>query len=100
MSDKNPYYSIPKALGERTEEIEMLPLHPDMSMMIELRERIDRMFQEAFCPPIRRQQTALAYRSGQFVSLPIDDNGNVVEPSPRCPHCGPILCCPKHCCAV
>lgn len=39
---------------------------------------------------------ALAYRGGQFVSLPIDDNGNVIEPPPRCPKCGPFLLCHEH----
>lgn len=41
-------------------------------------------------------RTALAYRGGQFVSLTIDDNGNVIEPPTQCPHCGPILLCPRH----
>ena len=35
MSDKNPYYSIPKALGEPTEEISLLPVDP---ALIELRD--------------------------------------------------------------
>ena len=40
--------------------------------------------------------TVLAYRGGQFVSLPIDDVGNVIEPAPKCPNCGPVLWCSKH----
>lgn len=95
MSDKNPYYSIPKALGEPREEIDLLPPSEQAELLIELRDRIERQIMEAFCPP-RSRPSALAYRGGEFVSLPIDDNGNVIEPEPRCPHCGPILWCPKH----
>jgi hypothetical protein len=94
MSDKNPYYNIPKALGEPREEIDMLP-SPDLSAMIELRERIERQIWEAF--GFRKPRpTALAYRGGQFVVLEIDAAGNVIEPPPRCPKCGPILLCPEH----
>ena len=42
------------------------------------------------------QPTALAYRGDQFVSLPIDDAGNVTEPAPKCQNCGPVLWCSKH----
>ena len=42
MSDKNPYYSIPKALGEPRIEIDMLPSAVDMSDLVELREYIER----------------------------------------------------------
>ena len=70
MSDKNPYYSIPKALGEPREEIDVLPTCPDMSVMIDLRARIERQIWEAFGGR-EQSRTALAYRGGRFVSLPI-----------------------------
>jgi hypothetical protein len=95
VSDKNPYYSIPKALGASSDEIDMLPTCPDMSAMIELREYLERQILEAFCPP-RQRPTALAYRGGAFVTLQTDAAGNVIEPPPRCPKCGPFLLCSEH----
>ncbi len=96
MSDKNPYYSIPKALGEPSVEIDMLPPSPELSAMIELREKMERQIWEAFCPPARRRQTALACRGGAFVSLEVGDDGKVIEPPKPCPKCGPVLLCAEH----
>ena len=99
MSDKNPYYSIPKALGEPREEIEMLPpISPDVSIFAEFNEQIQRRILEAFGASRPAPRTALAFRGGKFVTLQIDGTGNVIEPPPRCPHCGPIMLCWKHAC--
>lgn len=61
----------------------------------DMRARLEADLYAAF--GVRKQRpTALAYRNGAFVTLEIDDAGNVIEPPPKCPHCGPILWCPKH----
>ena len=96
MSDKNPYYSIPKALGEPVEEIKMLPPDPDMLLMIELRERMERQIMEMFGAVRPWRQTALAVRGGRSVALELDAAGKVIEPPPRCPKCGPVLLCSEH----
>lgn len=84
------------ANGLDGDEIDMLMLpSPDMSAMIESRERIERQIWEAF--GFRRlRPTALAYRGGRFVVLEIDAADNAIEPPPRCPNCGPVLLCSKH----
>lgn len=93
MSDKNPFYSIPKALGEPTVEVDMLPPSQEAVLMIELRERMERMILEAFCPPAyrhRQRPTALVLRGNSFEVAELDDAGNVIE---RCRKCGPVLMC-------
>lgn len=81
MSDKNPYYSIPKALGEPTIEIEMLPGSPDVAMLADLQMEIDRKILEAFSggykPP---RPTALRVRGNSFETVYLDNSGNVIEP--------------------
>lgn len=75
------------------EEMTTAPLHEEP--MKQIASRIEADMVEAFgAKPLPR--TTLAYRSGQFVSLPIDDNGKVIEPPARCPKCGPVLLCPDH----
>jgi ribosomal protein S27AE len=97
MSDKNPYYSIPKSLGEHIEEVEMLPVSPDMSMIIELRERMERQIMEVMFGTLPAQRpTALALRSGRIVTLELDAAGKVIEPPAKCPKCGPVLLCSEH----
>jgi ribosomal protein S27AE len=96
MSDKNPYYSIPKALGGHVEEVREFPTCPDMLLMIELRERMERQIWETFSPVMPPRQTALAVRDGRLVTLELDAYGKVIEPPPRCPKCGPVLFCSDH----
>ena len=43
MSDKNPYYSIPKALGEHCEEIKLLPPN---SILMETMQLIEKLRQD------------------------------------------------------
>ncbi len=42
MSDKNPYYSIPKALGKPAKQIDLLPVDPAPMEMLKLREQFER----------------------------------------------------------
>jgi len=50
----------------------------------------DRLVAKAFGVPTKQPQKAIAYRGGGFVSLDLDDAGNVIEP---CRKCGPVLLC-------
>lgn len=54
---------------------------------------VDKMIAEIAGPPPKPNQlTALRYVHGRFESIEIDDNGQIVEPPPRCFRCGVILC--------
>ena len=47
-------------------------------------------------PAPKQRQTAITMRYGRFETVELDDDGNIIEPLPRCPRCGPILLCAKH----
>lgn len=58
---------------------------------------INKMMAEAIGFPMApNKPTCLRYVNGRFESREIDDAGNIIEPEPRCPRCGPILLCAKH----
>ena len=51
------------------------------------------LIHDGWCTPMQRQQTALTFRYGRFETVPIDDNGKIIEP---CRKCGPVLACSDH----
>ena len=97
MSDKNPYYRIPKSLGEPVEEYSVIEPSLVMKEMIKLRDEMERQIMAAFMPVLPRRQTALRASGNTFEVVEIDDTGKIIEPKPKCPKCGPILLCLEHC---
>lgn len=59
-------------------------------------ELVDKLMAEAIGLPLPNKMTVLRYVNGRFESREIDSDGNIIEPEPRCPHCGPVLLCSKH----
>lgn len=53
-----------------------------------LRKRIE---EQALGVPTKQRETTLAYRGGAFVSLEIDDAGNIIDPCQKCGTWG-LLC--------
>lgn len=52
---------------------------------------VDKMIAEIAGPPPKPNQlTALRYVHGRFESVEIDDNGQIVEPPPRCCYGGAL----------
>ena len=62
-----------------------------------MNDLVDKMMAEAIMgPPTPNRPTVLRYVGGRFESREIDDNGEIIEPPPRCPKCGPVLLCADH----
>jgi len=56
----------------------------------------DAMMKALTGPTRKPRQTALRARRRSFETVELDNAGNIIEPAPRCPRCGPILLCSKH----
>ncbi len=102
MSDKNPYYSIPKALGEPREEIDMLPTPEVTAALAKLSEDMERQIWEALSPMAWKspRPTAIRVHAGGFEVVEVDDKGDVIEPL-RCTCGGMVVMhgpkCPFYC---
>lgn len=62
-----------------------------------MNDLVDKMMAEAIgLTSTPNRPTVLRYVNGRFESCKIDDGGNIIEPAPQCPRCGPILLCAEH----
>lgn len=62
-----------------------------------LAKKLEDLFMAAVLgSPKKQPQTALRVRGRSFETVELDDDGNVIEPPPRCWKCGPVLLCSEH----